>query len=191
MLAATSRTTTPADSGLPRLEGRAPSHDAATLAAMTPTALITGITGQDGSYLAEFLLDKGYRVVGMTRRSSTAAASASRTSPGASSSSRATCSTRPRWSQRSLDTQPRRGLQPRRAELRADVLEPARADRRVHGPRRDAHARGHPPGGPDDPLLPGLVERDVRARSARSRRPSTRRSTRAARTASPRPTGTT
>jgi GDPmannose 4,6-dehydratase len=35
------------------------------------TALITGITGQDGSYLAEFLLDKGYRVVGMTRRSST------------------------------------------------------------------------------------------------------------------------
>ena len=33
--------------------------------------LITGITGQDGSYLAELLLDKGYRVVGMTRRSST------------------------------------------------------------------------------------------------------------------------
>jgi GDPmannose 4,6-dehydratase len=36
-----------------------------------PTALITGITGQDGSYLAEFLLKKGYRVVGMVRRSST------------------------------------------------------------------------------------------------------------------------
>jgi len=36
-----------------------------------PVALITGITGQDGSYLAEFLLDKGYRVVGMVRRSST------------------------------------------------------------------------------------------------------------------------
>jgi len=35
------------------------------------TALITGVTGQDGSYLAEFLLAKGYRVVGMTRRSST------------------------------------------------------------------------------------------------------------------------
>jgi GDPmannose 4,6-dehydratase len=34
-------------------------------------ALITGITGQDGSYLAELLLGKGYRVVGMTRRSST------------------------------------------------------------------------------------------------------------------------
>ncbi|MBN2147120.1 MAG: GDP-mannose 4,6-dehydratase [Anaerolineales bacterium] len=35
------------------------------------TALITGITGQDGSYLAELLLSKGYRVVGMVRRSST------------------------------------------------------------------------------------------------------------------------
>jgi len=36
-----------------------------------PKALITGITGQDGSYLAEFLLAKGYDVVGMLRRSST------------------------------------------------------------------------------------------------------------------------
>ena len=33
-------------------------------------ALITGITGQDGSYLAEFLLDKGYEVHGIIRRSS-------------------------------------------------------------------------------------------------------------------------
>lgn len=37
-----------------------------------PTALITGITGQDGSYLAEFLLSKGYTVIGMSRRTSTA-----------------------------------------------------------------------------------------------------------------------
>ena len=36
-----------------------------------PTALITGITGQDGSYLAEFLLEKGYHVAGIVRRSST------------------------------------------------------------------------------------------------------------------------
>jgi GDPmannose 4,6-dehydratase len=35
------------------------------------TALITGVTGQDGSYLAEFLLEKGYRVAGLVRRSST------------------------------------------------------------------------------------------------------------------------
>jgi GDPmannose 4,6-dehydratase len=35
-----------------------------------PTAIITGITGQDGSYLAELLLSKGYRVIGVIRRSS-------------------------------------------------------------------------------------------------------------------------
>jgi GDPmannose 4,6-dehydratase len=37
----------------------------------SPRALITGITGQDGSYLADFLLEKGYEVHGMVRRSST------------------------------------------------------------------------------------------------------------------------
>ena len=37
---------------------------------MQKTALITGITGQDGSYLAEFLLAKGYRVIGLVRRNS-------------------------------------------------------------------------------------------------------------------------
>src|SRR3954463_16582082 len=36
-----------------------------------PSALITGITGQDGSYLAELLLEKGYEVHGMVRRAST------------------------------------------------------------------------------------------------------------------------
>ena len=37
---------------------------------MARRALITGITGQDGSYLAELLLEKGYEVTGMVRRSS-------------------------------------------------------------------------------------------------------------------------
>lgn len=41
------------------------------MASKRKTALVTGITGQDGSYLAEFLLEHDYRVVGMTRRSST------------------------------------------------------------------------------------------------------------------------
>ena len=36
---------------------------------ITRTALITGVTGQDGAYLAEFLLSKGYRVIGLVRRS--------------------------------------------------------------------------------------------------------------------------
>ena len=39
---------------------------------MSKKALITGITGQDGSFLAEFLLGKGYEVHGITRRSSLA-----------------------------------------------------------------------------------------------------------------------
>jgi len=59
------------DSGtMPRL-----AHDSnsppTTFRIVTKTALITGITGQDGSYLAELLLEKGYRVVGVVRRSST------------------------------------------------------------------------------------------------------------------------
>ena len=37
---------------------------------MGKTALLAGITGQDGSYLAEFLLGKGYKVYGIVRRSS-------------------------------------------------------------------------------------------------------------------------
>jgi len=37
---------------------------------MTKRALVTGITGQDGSYLAELLLEKGYEVHGIVRRSS-------------------------------------------------------------------------------------------------------------------------
>ena len=57
-----------------RREHRHPDRsEAATTAAqgVSKTALITGITGQDGSYLAELLLQEGYRVVGMTRRTST------------------------------------------------------------------------------------------------------------------------
>ena len=37
---------------------------------MNKTALITGISGMDGSHLADFLLNKGYKVYGMERRSS-------------------------------------------------------------------------------------------------------------------------
>ena len=37
---------------------------------MKKVALISGITGQDGSFLAEFLIDKGYEVLGILRRSS-------------------------------------------------------------------------------------------------------------------------
>ena len=48
-----------------------PSLRSAFLRAVPKTALITGITGQDGSYIAELLLEQGYEVHGMVRRSST------------------------------------------------------------------------------------------------------------------------
>ena len=48
-----------------------PAHERRKASMAQRVALITGITGQDGSYLAEFLLEKGYHVVGTVRRSST------------------------------------------------------------------------------------------------------------------------
>ena len=50
---------------------RRPFRLSGSLPPMANRALITGVTGQDGSYLAEFLLSKGYTVIGMVRRSST------------------------------------------------------------------------------------------------------------------------
>ena len=134
-------------------------------------ALITGITGQDGSYLAELLLDKGYEVFGMVRRAST----------------------------ENFDRIAH--LTDRVTLLQADLLDPsslleALEDARpaevynlgaqsfvptswrqpvltaeFTGRRRDAHARGDPPGRPRHPLLPGLVVGDVRqgARDAADR----------------------
>ena len=61
-----------------------------------------------------------------------------------------------------------RDLQSRRAELRADVVDAARAHRRVHRARRDAHARGDEEGGAQGALLPGQLERDVRQGASRS-----------------------
>ncbi len=50
---------------------RGPGHTSyKKMAAANKVAFITGITGQDGSYLAEFLLEKGYHVHGLIRRSS-------------------------------------------------------------------------------------------------------------------------
>ena len=112
-----------------------------------PTALITGITGQDGSYLAELLLAKGYRVVGIVRRSSTTPYERI-----AHLVDRVELVSADLLDQTSLidvvaDRKPRRDLQPRGAELRADVVDAAGAHRRVHRARRDAHARGDEEGG--------------------------------------------
>ncbi len=130
-----------------------------------PRALITGITGQDGSYLAELLLGKGYEVWGVVRRSSTE--SYERIDH---------LRERLRFAQADLLDQPSlvaalqagragRGLQPGRPVLRPHLVDAAGADGRVHRGRRDPPAGGDPPGRPVDPLLPGLVQRDVRARA--------------------------
>ena len=55
---------------------------------MSKRAIITGITGQDGSYLAELLLSKGYEVIGVVRRSSLAELLAERVNTAAGGSAR-------------------------------------------------------------------------------------------------------
>ena len=161
-------------------------------------ALITGITGQDGSYLAELLLDKGYEVYGIIRRSSTFNTDRIdhlyrdphepdvrlRLIYGDLTDAQLD---QPRDPRRAA----RRDLQPRRAEPRARQLRRAR----VH--RRDAAALGacgcsrrsaRP--GLTLPLLPGVVVASCTARSWRLRRRRPRRSIRARPTRAPRSTRT-
>ena len=157
---------------------------------MAPTALITGITGQDGSYLAELLLDKGYDVHGMVRRAST-----EKFERIEHIRDRITLHQGDLLDQRSLvdalrASAARRDLQPGRDELRRRVVDPAHAHGRVHRHGRDADARG-------DARRPAPRRASTRrrarrcsARCARSRRPRRRRSTRGRPTAWPRPTGT-
>ena len=154
-------------------------------------ALITGITGQDGSYLADLLLEKGYEVHGMVRRSSTEKFERIE-------------HLRDRITLHQGDLLDQRSL--------VDALRAARPDEvynlaamsfvavswiqptltaEFSGRRRHPHARGGARDVPGSPLLPGVVERDVRARCARRRRRRRRRSTRARLTAWPRCTATT
>ena len=129
---------------------------------MKKRALITGITGQDGSYLAEWLLEQGLR--GLRHRAPLERAEpvAHRAHPR---SHRAEAGRPARPAVAPQD--PRRGaaagvLQPGGDVVRAGVVGSAAADRRVQRPGRDPRARGGPPGRHQDPLLPGVVERDVR-----------------------------
>ena len=109
---------------------------------MPRRALITGITGQDGSYLAELLLDKGYEVHGMVRR-----LSSENHHRLEAFRDRITLHTGDLLDQRSLGDvmralRARRDLQPGGDVVRRRLLEPAHADRRVHRGRRDPDARG-------------------------------------------------
>ena len=128
----------------------------------TKRALITGITGQDGRYLAELLLEKGYRVFGMVRRSSTENFERIEHLRDRLELRQADLLDQLSLIQCSQKSPARRGLQPGRAVVRAHLVAAAGAHRRVHGPGRHPPARRHPAGRPRRPLLPGLVQRDVR-----------------------------
>ena len=109
---------------------------------MAKRALITGITGQDGSYLAELLLDKGYEVHGMVRRAST-----EKFDRIEHLRDRITLHQGDLLDQRSLvDTlrasQPDEIYNLAAMSFVAVVVDPADADGRVHRRRRDADARG-------------------------------------------------
>ena len=66
------------------------------MAVSSKRALITGITGQDGSYLAELLLDKGYEVHGLVRRSSTFGTISAASTPMMTSTTISSMSVKPR-----------------------------------------------------------------------------------------------
>ena len=172
-------------------EARGPSPQFVILRCFMKRALITGITGQDGSYLAELLLDKGYEVHGMVRRAST-----EKFERIEHLRDRITLHQGDLLDQRSLVDTLRASDPDEVYNLAGDVVrgglvDPAHADGGVHRRRRHAPARGRARGLPRDALLPGLLERDVRqgARDAADAR--RRRSTRARPTAWPRPTATT
>ena len=158
---------------------------------MAKRALITGITGQDGSYLAEFLLSKGYEVFGMVRRLSAPNAWRIQHIVDRLHLRQADLLDQLSLIQIVETVQPARDLQPRGDVVRAHVVGPADADRRVQCAGRDPRARGHPRA--STPASASTRPRPARcsARSARCRRPSRRPSIRAAPTASRRSSATT
>ena len=176
---------------------------------MTRRALVTGIGGQDGSLLAELLLEQGLR--GLRRRPSRLDRLPE---PGRDPRPRRADRRRPARPPLARGHAPRgaaaRALQPRLGLVRAGLVGRAGADGRVRGRGRDDAPRGDPPRRPRDPLLPGLVERDLRraaggaadradAAAAADARTASRRRTRtsssaataAATTSTPRPGSST
>ena len=136
-------------------------------------ALITGITGQDGSYLAELLLEKGYEVHGMVRRAST-----EKFERIEHLRDRITLHQGDLLDQRSLvDTlrasQPDEIYNLAAMSFVARLLDPADADRGVHRRRRHAHARGDARGLPRRRASTRRPRARCSARCARRRRTRT------------------
>ncbi len=150
---------------------------------MARKAFITGITGQDGSYLAEILLEKGYEVYGMIRRSSSFNTARIDHIFGDVKLEFGDLT------DGSVLNQLMRTIRPDEVYNLGAQSHVQRELRRsgVHGGRRRtrdvAPARRHPRRGCPLPLLPGVVERDVRPGARGPRRTRRRRSIRAARTA--------
>ena len=131
---------------------------------MTKRALITGITGQDGSYMAELLLAKGYEVHGLIRRASTFNTSridhlyVDPHSPDARLFLHyGDLSDGVPVGDIARRHRPRRGVQPRRAVPCTGVFRRTRAHGRHDRDRDDPHARGGPALGHRNALLPGLL----------------------------------
>ena len=129
---------------------------ARTEAPLTKRALITGITGQDGSYLAEYLLAQGYEVWGLVRGQSNPRVRGVRQLLGDIRLVRGDLLDQGSLISAVERVAAGRGLQPGRDLLRADVLAAGRADRRGDRPGRAAGAGGDPG-----------VQRDQRARAPR------------------------
>ena len=142
-----------------------------------PTVLVTGIAGQDGSYLAELLLAKGYEVHGIIRRASTF-----------NTGRLDGIYQDPHEPRPSLllhygdltdsvglvnlirDGRARRGLQPGRPEPREGVVRDPRVHRGVDRAGRRPAAGGDPRLRGRDPLLPGVLVGDVRVGAAAAER---------------------
>ena len=138
---------------------------------MSKKALITGVTGQDGAYLAEFLLEKGYEVHGIKRRASlfnTDRIDHLYQDPHEQAPQLHPALRRPDRCHQPDPHHPAgaagRDLQPRRAKPRRGVVRDARVHRQLRRARHAAHARGdpHPRPGEEDALLSGVDLRAVR-----------------------------
>ena len=134
-------------------------------------ALVTGITGQDGSYLAELLLEKGYEVHGIIRRSSSFNTGRIDHLYKDPTNRRAPLlplrgpHRRGRAGQADLRAAARRDLQPRRPEPCPGHLRHPGVHRRLTASARAA-AGSDPRVGGEDALLPGLFLRDLRLGAA-------------------------
>jgi len=136
---------------------------------MTKRALITGITGQDGSYLAEFLLEQGYEVAGMVRRSSVngyerlaAIRDQITLLQGDLLDPVSLVDVLQTWRPHEVyNRSAELTAKPGGAVLRAHVLEPADTHRGVQRAGRNPSAGCHPDGGFRDSVLPGVQQRDV------------------------------